>query len=98
MIRILFTILLIGDMSFYSYSQSEIIRGKVVDEEMGRPIGFSSIRSTVSLKEVFTNENGEFTISGVEVNDTLVISHIGYVTKLQPLKDILENPNITLIK
>lgn len=56
------------------------IKGKVVDEN-SQPMMGVNIRSKNSNKAVSTNINGEFELRGMDENDVLVISFLGYVTK-----------------
>jgi hypothetical protein len=57
--------------------QTQIIRGKVIDENDKSPIIGASVKIKDSQKGVITNENGEYEIE-VKRNEKLKISFIGY--------------------
>lgn len=89
-------ILFIGIM--HSYAQDQTIKGKIIDESTGTPLRFSTIRSKITLKGDVSNENGEFSIIGLSKNDTLIVSHVGYTTKLLPVESLLINSIVVLFK
>lgn len=76
--RICFCILLLFIAST-SWSQTEIVKGKVTDST-NAPLSGVSISIKGTHKGTTTNNNGEFTIN-VSKGNTLLISSIGYLTK-----------------
>lgn len=68
------------------------VKGKVVDEN-DQPLQGASIRIKGTDKVVSTSSTGEFEISGVEENATLVINFIGY-----QLKEVQAASNVGTIR
>lgn len=60
--------------------QQVSVKGTVTDEN-GEPLPGASIRMKGSDKGVLTDQNGIFTIAGIDENSTLVVSYTGYVTQ-----------------
>lgn len=59
------------------FSQSNVLRGKVVNEN-GDPVQSASVMVKETNYAATTNNKGEFSLSGLKANTTLVISSIGY--------------------
>lgn len=55
------------------------IRGTVYDEN-GRPLPGASVKIKGSNKSVKTNDAGEFTLTGINYGESIVVSYIGYET------------------
>lgn len=54
------------------------VKGRVVDEKL-TPITSASIRIKQTGTSTITDQYGSFTLSKVKANDTLIISHVGYI-------------------
>lgn len=68
------------------------ITGRLIDDLSGEPVSFATIRLKNLMMGVVSNANGDFQIPSKyrELDDFLVISCIGYVTKTIPLKELSE--------
>ncbi|HEY4107547.1 SusC/RagA family TonB-linked outer membrane protein [Puia sp.] len=53
------------------------VRGRITNEK-GEPVPGATVAVKGSSKVVATNDNGDFTLTGVDANATLVITSIGY--------------------
>lgn len=82
-------------------AQASSVKGKVVDSQ-GVPIIGASIKVKGTTKGTITNFDGEFTLSGLPDNATLVVSYIGYKTLEIPanssnLSKIVLQDNVTTL-
>ncbi len=71
------------------FSQSKNIKyAKVIDNTTKQPIAFSTVFIKNTNLGLYTNEEGDFTISNASkfIKDTLVISSVGYQKKYIPFK------------
>jgi TonB-linked SusC/RagA family outer membrane protein len=62
------------------------IKGRVLNSK-GEPISDATVSVQGSSKRTITNANGEFTISGVDGNAVIVISHVQYETMTVSVKE-----------
>lgn len=62
------------------------VKGVVTSVEEDAPIPFASVVVKGTMTGTNTNENGEFSLDGVPVNATLIISSIGYTTQSVEVK------------
>jgi hypothetical protein len=69
--------------------QTQIIRGKVIDENDKSPVIGASVKIKDSKKGVITDENGEYEIY-VKKDEVLVISSIGYKEQIIEAKNAKE--------
>ncbi|WP_436517619.1 carboxypeptidase regulatory-like domain-containing protein [Ekhidna sp. To15] len=77
------------------------ISGVVKDANTGAPLPYCNVYFSGSLKGVYTNEDGSFTLKDVEAGQyELVISFVGYTTQTKTLQidDNLENLSIRLVE
>mgnify|MGYP001943022729 FL=1 len=68
-------------MAFSAFAQEYIITGNVTSQQDGLPIPTVNILVKNSSNGVTTDFDGNYTISKVAKNSTLVFSYIGYKTK-----------------
>lgn len=77
------------------FSQEVIIEGIIIDSKTKEKISFANIG--IQLKDIGTisNEKGDFKIHipTENNNDTLSFSHLGFIKKQIPIKDLLKNKN-----
>lgn len=59
----------------------------IVYNEAGQPLGGANVTVKETGRGTITNAKGEFVISGVPVNGTLVVSFIGYAPQMVKIKD-----------
>ncbi|HHV00417.1 MAG: carboxypeptidase-like regulatory domain-containing protein [Bacteroidales bacterium] len=69
------------------------IGGKIIDAETSEPLPFATIGISHHGKGTVTNFNGDFIlrISEEYLNDTLTVSHVGYVNRLLPVRSLPGN-------
>lgn len=80
----------------FGYLDAQVfsVNGLVVDTVSDLPIPFFGIQIKNTTKGVISDENGIFKLSDLKVNDTLLISALGY----QPQKHIVVKENSSLVK
>lgn len=68
------------------------ISGRITDSETGEPIPYANIGIPKEARGTVANSNGEFVfkISGSWINDTIIISHIGYHMQIIPVSSSLD--------
>ncbi len=76
------------------------ISGKIIDIQSKAPLPFASIAIKSTYIGTICNELGYFSINipGININDTLLISYVGYYTQKIPLNDISEEIEIGLLQ
>lgn len=75
------------------------ITGKVTDIKTHGPIAKASVYINGTRQGVYTDANGEFTLTNVAPPCELVVSHLGYLLKVIHLKEADEHPlSISLIE
>ncbi|HZY82581.1 MAG TPA: carboxypeptidase-like regulatory domain-containing protein [Cyclobacteriaceae bacterium] len=98
--HVLFLLLLIS--GFCAFAQnSSVITGRLVDEQSGEPVPFATVKLQNLLMGVVSNANGDFQIPSKyrDLDEFLVISCIGYVTRTIPLKELnTESLNVIRVK
>ncbi len=73
---------------FSSYSAlSQHMNGKIIDKNTKQPIAFSNIK-TGEYTGVISNEEGYFTITGIDSIKSITISCMGYQSKTIDVKDL----------
>ena len=73
------------------------VKGRVVDEN-GKPLPIASIQIKGKSEVYKSNENGEFTISEVASDATLVFSYMGYKSKEVTVAALKLNPQVVLVE
>ncbi|WP_165825341.1 SusC/RagA family TonB-linked outer membrane protein [Pedobacter yonginense] len=63
-----------------NYFNRADVRGRVVDST-GMPLPGANIRLKNGKASVYSNSNGEFTMTGVDPGSIIVITYIGYLTR-----------------
>lgn len=77
-----------------AFAQSDVIRGRVVDNE-GNPIPGAMVNVSESLKKTVTDANGYFELKKMKRDDEIFVNYLGYSqVKAKPNFD--ESMNITL--
>lgn len=77
-----------------SFDQQQQVKGKVVDEN-GKPIPGATVRvKSSSAKVVVTDKEGNFVLPITAINETIVVSFIGYAN--QELKATLTSSGLTV--
>ena len=93
--RIEFTIVLLF-FSLFSYSQSKI--NGVVTDKKGNPIFAANVYlKSIPKKGVTSDFDGNFSLNIVNLNDTLIVSFIGYETKIIRISKIDITRNVVII-
>jgi TonB-dependent starch-binding outer membrane protein SusC len=59
----------------------------IVYNEAGQPLAEANVTVKETEKGTITNASGEFELSAVPVNSTLIVSFVGYATNLVKVKD-----------
>ncbi len=73
---------------FHSFSQTSLIRGKVVSQANGAPISNCSVFINNSSRGTITNSVGEFELRNIPAgNHELIVSSIGYETYVHSFTD-----------
>lgn len=93
-----FFILFLALFSFSAgFAQSTTIFGSVKDRKTGNHLPFCTISIKGTSQGAITNEEGAFKIELLKPDkDTLILSYLGYKTKIIPAKILIENPDILL--
>ena len=97
-IPFLFCILFIFLATNSLLSQNFIIKGKVIDSETGEAVPFANVYPKSDTKlGTNTDFDGYYTIKIPSLEDSIVVSYIGYVKKTKALNPkLLENNTINL--
>jgi len=88
-----FLLLVITCLSGTLTGQDTATKGKIVDSQTNLPVPFASIKIKAKMMGVVSNSNGEFQIPREfsDVADSIVISCIGYTTKIVSFRDLQES-------
>jgi hypothetical protein len=75
------------------YGQDASIKGKIIDSQTTLPVPFASIKIKARMMGVVSNGNGDFQIPGEyrDMADSIVISCIGYTTKIVSFRDLQDS-------
>lgn len=65
------------------------VSGRVLDEHTLEPIPFATVRVKNKRLGTVTDENGNFSLGGVSVRDTLIVEMVGYETKVVSVAHLL---------
>lgn len=87
-------IILLFFFPVFIYSQTSLIKGKVVDSDDLNPLSNANIIVEDSEIGTATNEKGEFTIQYTSDEANLIISYIGYLTKKIKIQSLISDRNI----
>jgi hypothetical protein len=75
--------------SFFSLSLlAQTITGKVIDEKSAEPLAFVNIVIAGTNTGTNTDIDGKFSISGVNQDEALVFSYVGYKQRTIPVKEL----------
>lgn len=73
----------------------QAVKGRVVDQA-GKPLSNASIKIKGETKGTYSDENGEFELGDVQLNDILLISYIGHQPREFAVKSLNERLIISL--
>jgi len=77
---------------FPFWIRGQQIRGKVIDNSSGKPLGKASVFISNTSIGTITNENGEFVLGKLPVSQfDLVISYVGYETLVMRISNLQES-------
>jgi len=81
-----------------SFAQSQtVVSGKVVDESTGEPVPFANVYFYGSDRGTTTDFEGRYQLKTYELYDSLVVSYIGYFTKVIAInQDTTQELNVEL--
>ncbi|RZJ76917.1 MAG: SusC/RagA family TonB-linked outer membrane protein [Flavobacterium sp.] len=91
--RIIFSLLILSIVKVYSQESPRKI--PVVDGETLRPI--SQVTVTIGKKQLQTDENGLFNLDSHDLVDSLVLSHVRYITKSISKQQFYSAPYISMV-
>ena len=77
----LFSFIITAVFAFYGFSQSQQINGSVYDSETQEPLPGATVLVKGSAVGTTTDFDGNFTLSNLSENATLVVSYLGYTDK-----------------
>ncbi|MBE8722766.1 SusC/RagA family TonB-linked outer membrane protein [Sphingobacterium pedocola] len=83
-------------MTPWTFAQTTVQKGNIKDKS-GAPIVGTNIKIKGTTNETLTDSNGDFTLSGISAQSTLVISYTGYITQEVP-SHADTNLSITLLE
>lgn len=94
------TILLIFSIHYSIAQSTVIVTGKVLDGVTREPLSFASISVAGKSQGTIANAEGEFDfyIPVQYVNDTLIISHVGYKSYRNKISDLIKAAQLILLK
>ena len=77
--RIIITLVFLLNV-FFVFSQNQIIKGRLIDENSKEPLPYGNIFYPEKLLGTISNSDGFFTfsIAGAQKSDSIIISYIGY--------------------
>lgn len=81
--KLLFLLLLVP---FLSFSQNTI--GTIISEKTGYPVSDANITNLNTKSKTLSNSKGEFILNATNENDTLQISHIGFIERKITFKEL----------
>lgn len=96
MLRLFFLVFFIF-YSVCSFSQT-VIKATVKDSKTKEPLDFSNVAIKGTKKGTITNSEGVFSISVDITKDILIISYLGYENKTISAEELLQKPQILLVK
>lgn len=73
---------------FHAYSQVEICV-KIKNAETGQPVSYATVAVKNTNNGTYANHEGKFFLSEFELNDTLVLSSIGFYPKHIPISNLM---------
>ena len=75
------TPLMLLGLSMVSFAQNIQLKGKVIDADTKIALEAATVLVKGQNQSARTNANGQFTISNVSTNASIVVSYVGYTTK-----------------
>ena len=80
-LRWIITPLMLLGLSIVSFAQNIQLKGKVIDADTKIALEAATVLVKGQNQSARTNANGQFTISNVSPNASIVVSYVGYTTK-----------------
>jgi hypothetical protein len=93
---ILFVILFLSFSFSLTSSFAQLKLTATICDQNKKPVPFTNVVSTQKRNGTATDENGKFTLIGIDKNDTLKITGVGYQSLLIPVKQIKNNDTLFL--
>ena len=97
-VKLLCMFVLLGFIGRLMAAPAETIRGRVMDQQSGKPLAGVTVTLKGKKGGTTTNEDGWFTLNIPSEKATLVISSIGYVTIEQVVEAGASNISISLVQ
>jgi hypothetical protein len=94
-------LLIIGSLllSFYSEAQKTEVLGKITESDTGDPIPYARINFGNTIIGTMSDLNGNYNLSSLKANSTVVISALGYKSQVLPINlNKVNKLDIVLIK
>lgn len=97
--------LLFITLTFFTTSQTAVLKGTVSHTETNAPVAFATISSSQNSQTIMTNEDGSFILFLDKGETDIVCSHIAYYTKSKTVEissdtveiQIFLNPSIVML-
>lgn len=83
-------------MAVVGWAQRVVVSGTVVDADTREPVGGASV--AMGSLTVVTNDDGFFTLKSHAAGDELVVSHLGYASRLIVLAEQPDGPLLIVLK
>ena len=94
--KVLLTAVTLAATALSASAAGHLIKGKVVDAE-GKPIPGAVVNVAEQSRLVLTDQNGEFSIPDVSLDDEINVKALGYITAIEPVgEDVHATMVITL--
>lgn len=93
--KLIFTVLLIASVTFSSFAQSFILKGKIVDQQ-GQPVPFASIYKKNTTIGTSANSDGEYSLRLSSGKHEIFYQAIGYKQESRQI-DLAGNQNLNVI-
>ena len=85
-------------VSQQTYAQTYIIKGKVIDSETGEAIPFGNVYPKSNpQKGTTTDFDGYYTLKLDQISDSIVVSYIGYITKVKLVDPASKDDNVYIL-
>ncbi len=91
-----YIIIILSLLPFYTWAQ-HTIKGKIVEADTKEPVAYSNVFNLTIKNGVISNADGDFSIQAQSLNDTIVISYIGFEKQYLTAKQ-LKNTGIVALK
>jgi TonB-linked SusC/RagA family outer membrane protein len=86
-VKILFLILPLLLLSVFTFAQTKVIAGKVLDQKTGDPLGGASVRVDKTSAGVSSNSDGTYSITVPSNSKSLIFSFVGHEDLTVPISN-----------